>query len=285
MILSIGEIVWDIFGDNKILGGAPLNVAYHLSTLGQEVCLISRIGSDPLADLATQQIAAIGLETTYVQLDLGLPTGQVTVTISKRGEPAFDIVAPAAWDEIDAGLLPGVFTDKPYHLVFGSLAQRSPGSRAAIRSLWKKASLRFYDVNLRPPFTLKETILDSLSAADVVKLNDAELDKVADWSALPPGPPEKRAAALFSRWNLVALAVTLGAKGAMLVSDDGIFTHPGFPVQVADTVGAGDAFFATLIDGIIKKLPWQSCLERANKRGSFVASRPGATPAMDNFKF
>lgn len=285
MIFSIGEIVWDIFGDKKILGGAPLNVAYHLANLDRQAGLISRIGCDSLADLAIQQISDIGLDTRYIQHDSRLPTGRVIVTLSEQGQPAFDIIAPAAWDEIDSGLFPSAFTEKPYHLVFGSLAQRNSVSRAAIRSLWQNAELLFYDVNLRPPFTPKETVSPSLTVADVVKLNDTELDQVADWCGIAPGQPQKRAEDLFNRFDLLALVVTLGDKGAMLISTDGIYTHPGFPVQVTDTVGAGDAFFATLIDGIIDKLPWRLCLERANKRGSFVAGRRGATPSMSDFKF
>lgn len=285
MIISIGEIVWDIFPDKKILGGAPLNVAYHLSTLGRNVCLISRIGADPLAVLTVDQISRLGLDLGAIQRDPKTPTGQVQITLTAEREPSFDIVAPAAWDEIDPALFPAEVVADGFSLVFGTLGQRSPRSRQAIRSLWPKAQLRFYDINLRPPFTPRETVLESLEAADVAKLNDSELATVADWSGIPTGSIEARAEQLFRRWNLLALAVTLGADGAMLVSGDGIFSHPGFPVQVADTVGAGDAFFATLIEGIIAKRPWQSCLERANKRGSFVAGRSGATPSMDEFSF
>ena len=284
MILSIGEIVWDIFQDKKILGGAPLNVAYHLSTFGLHVGLISRIGMDDLAEVTLSAIADIGLPVDMVQKDQALPTGQVIVSVGKNNEPSFDIVAPAAWDAIDleevADKLPNNF-----HLVFGTLAQRSEKSRQAIRALWKKADLTFYDVNLRPPFTTSELVLDSLAVADVVKLNDNELRKVADWSEIPDGSLAERAKQFFSHWGLLALAVTLGEAGAMLISAEGLVEHPGFQVKVADTVGAGDAFFATLIEGIIKKRPWQECLERANKRGSFVASSPGATPSMDGFQF
>jgi len=284
MIVSIGEIVWDIIDDKKLLGGAPLNVAYHLSSFDLAVRLIGRIGNDDLADLTLRHISAIGLPVDDIQRDLELPTGRVLVTFGKNNEPSFDIVAPAAWDAIEAEPF---LRDapQPFHLVFGTLAQRFAPSRQAIRALWDKAELLFYDVNLRPPFTPTEVALDSLAAADVVKLNDDELQQVADWSGIAAGPMPQRASHLCRRWQLLCLAVTRGPAGALLVTGDGIFEHAGFPVQVADTVGAGDAFFATLIEGIIHKRPWPECLARANKRGSYVAARPGATPPMQDFVF
>lgn len=284
MIVSIGEIVWDIIADQKLLGGAPLNVAYHLSSQGLEVCLIGRIGTDALSDLTLAHIAGIGLSVDYIQRDSELPTGQVVVSVGKNNEPSFDIVAPAAWDDIETDTF---LCNAPnsFHLVFGTLAQRFATSRRAIRALWDKANLLFYDVNLRPPFTTAELVLDSLAAADVVKLNDDELHQVADWSGIAGGNLIQKTACLCKHWQLLCLAVTRGPAGALLATQEGIFEHGGFPVQVADTVGAGDAFFATLIEGIINKRPWHDCLARANKRGSYVAGRLGATPPMQDFVF
>lgn len=283
MIVSIGEIVWDIIADKKLLGGAPLNVAYHLSSYGLEVRLISRIGNDELADLTLGHIADLGLPVAGIQRDDELPSGRVMVTFDRNNEPSFDIAAPAAWDAIEAE--PFLGDAQPFHLVFGTLAQRFAPSRKAIRSLWDKAELLFYDVNLRPPFTPAEVVLDCLAASDVVKLNDDELRQVADWSGIADGSIPQRARALCRRLQLLCLAVTRGPAGALLVTKDGLFEHQGYPVKVADTVGAGDAFFATLIEGIIHKRPWQECLARANKRGSYVAGRPGATPPMQDFVF
>ncbi len=280
MIVSIGEIVWDIFGDKKILGGAPLNVAYHLSSLNIDVHLISKVGPDDLAAITLQRIEELSLSTSGIQQDPDLPTGQVVVTMDSANEPSYDIVAPAAWDAISNTYEQNI-PSKPFHLVFGTLAQRAETSRSTIRSLWQKADISFYDVNLRPPFTPTEIVMESLPAADVVKLNDDELRTVADWHGLPSGTIKELAQELFSTLSIQVLAVTLGNDGALLVCKDGIFEHPGFTVQVADTVGAGDAFFASLIEGITQKRPWQECLEQANRRGSLVASKSGATPPLD----
>lgn len=279
MIVSIGEIVWDIIAQEKILGGAPLNVAYHLSCLDLDVHLISRIGTDDLSALTLQRIQELSLSVKGIQQDSALPTGQVVITIGPDNEPSFDIVAPAAWDAIEEPD-PSCTPAAPFHLVFGTLAQRSVTSRSAIRSLWKKADIKFYDVNLRPPFTPAEIVLDSLSAADVVKLNDHELRTVAAWKNVPTGTVSEIAQSLFSSLSIQVLAVTQGNDGAFLVCRDGLFEHPGFSVHVADTVGAGDAFFASLIEGICQKRPWQHCLELANRRGALVASMSGATPVM-----
>lgn len=280
MIVSIGEIVWDIFGNKKILGGAPLNVAYHLSCLNHDVHLISKIGTDDLASVTLQRIQELSLPTEGIQQDPKLPTGQVVVTLGPDNEPSFDIVAPAAWDAIEHPA-PQSMPATPFHLVYGTLAQRSEKSKSTIRSLWEKAAMTFYDVNLRPPFTPPEIVLESLPASDVVKLNDHELRTVAGWKNLPSGTVRELAQSLFSVLSIQVLAVTLGNNGALLICQDGLFEHPGFLVQVADTVGAGDAFFASLIEGIIQKRSWQQCLEQANRRGSIVASKAGATPLMD----
>jgi len=284
MIVSIGEIVWDIIGDKKLPGGAPFNVAYHLTSLGLEVCLIGRIGTDELSDLTLRHMADIGLSRDYIQRDGTLPTGQVMVGLGRNNEPFFDIVAPAAWDAIETDSFLHN-TSRPFHLVFGTLAQRFATSRRAIRALWDKADLLFYDVNLRPPFTPADVVLDSLAAADVVKLNDDELRQVADWSGIAAGTMAERADSCRKRWQLLCLAVTRGPYGGLLVTRDDIFEHAGFPAQVADTVGAGDAFFATLIEGILRRRSWPECLARANKRGAYVAGLPGATPPMHNFQF
>lgn len=279
MILSVGEIVWDIFGDKHILGGAPLNVAYHLTQLGQQVKLVSRVGSDELASTTLKQIADIGLSVENIQQDDTLSTGQVVVTVGENNEPSFDIVEPAAWDNI---AFPSP-QDSGYHLVFGTLAQRSEKTRETIRTLWHNADILFYDVNLRPPFTPPELVLNSLVAADVVKLNDSELQQVTDLLRLSSGDLKERAHALFSHYGLLALVVTMGNSGAFAVTQNCFVEHPGFPVKVVDTVGAGDAFFASFIDSMLKKKNWHTCLELANKRGAYVAGCQGATPSMDSF--
>lgn len=283
MIICIGEIVWDIFETKKALGGAPLNVAYHLRDMGQDVRIISRVGQDDLGTNAIEKIKQLGLNISTIQYDRTYPTGQVMIKLDSANEPSFDILSPVAWDFINLSEI-AKLAPKSYHLVFGTLAQRSAISRATIRALQNAAETVFYDVNLRPPYTPRECVLSSLNQANVSKVNEDELTAITKWASLPQGEVEEMAQALREKFHLDILAITLGSKGAMLVCPDGVFRHSGFPVQVADPVGAGDAFFAALIDGILQKHDWQECLIHANQRGAYVASQPGATPAMKNLQ-
>ena len=278
MIVSIGEVVWDLFPDRRVLGGAPVNVAYHLQCLGQPLKVISRVGDDALGRETLARLTDIGLPVDGVQVDPKLETGRVNVTVGADDEPASDIVFPAAWDRIDREMgLRSAGDD--FCLVFGTLAQRDPCSRAAIRALWPRAARRFYDVNLRPPFTERHLVLDSLTAADVVKVNHDELSVLAGWLELDGAGPDL-AAGLCARYDLETVVVTEGRRGAWVLSGGKVFSDPGVPVVVADTVGAGDAFFAAVIDGVLRGVGWPENLATANRRGAYVASCQGATPPM-----
>ncbi len=282
MIISIGEVVWDIFPERRVLGGAPVNVAYHLRCLDVDVGVVTRVGPDELGDRTIGTMTAMGLPVAGVQHG-ELPTGTVKVTMDINNEPHFDIVKPAAWDNIDLAEAAEFIGARPFKLVFGSLAQRAERSQRTIRSLWQKAEQRFYDVNLRPPDTSREIVEASLTAADLVKVNGAELLEVGRWHNLTGKERKIVARELMARYNIAVLVVTEGAEGAWLLDGDDYFQAPACPVKVADTVGAGDAFFATLLAGYEKGLGWQKCLDKATERGGYVASRHGATPAMPEF--
>lgn len=315
MIVAIGEVVWDIFPDGELLGGAPINVAYHLAALGLPVRVITRVGRDALGEATLARLAELGLPLEGVQRDGQLPTGKVMVSFGPDREPSYEIVAPAAWDNIDdqqalaaargEGPEPGAAagagetaSGAEFSLVFGTLAQRDPRSRRAIRRLAAAASGRYLDVNLRPPFTTRQLVLESLEYADLVKVNGEELVQLGLWLDLPAAagagaeqeagnePPfidparEQIATAIRDRYGLTALVVTEGPAGSWARTPEATWKAAGEPVTVADTVGAGDAFFAALIAAHRQQLPWPEILARANRRGAYVASRSGATPPM-----
>ena len=282
MIVSIGEVVWDVFPERQVLGGAPVNVAYHLRGLGVDVGVVTRVGADELGDRTIGSMSALGLPVAGVQQG-ELPTGTVKVTMDENNEPHFDIVKPAAWDNIDLAEAEEFVGARPFKLVFGSLAQRDERSRRTIRGLWQKAEQRFYDVNLRPPDTSREIVEESLAVADLVKVNGAELLEVGRWQNLSGNERKSIARELMGRYNIAVLVVTEGAEGAWLLAGDDYFQADASPVKVADTVGAGDAFFATLLAGYENGLGWQKCLDRATERGGYVASQHGATPPMPDF--
>ncbi len=278
MIVCAGEVVWDEFPRGRILGGAPVNVAFHLAVLGLPVAVITAVGADGLGRETRERIAALGLPLAGVQ-ENRLPTGRVRITFGENGEPDFDIVAPAAWDEIDSAPAMAVAGDN-FNLVFGTLGQRASVSRGTIRELAVAAGVCFYDVNLRPPFTTFDLVRDSLALADIVKLNRGELLDLG--AELDLGRREEGiASSLINRYKLVALIVTCDKDGAWLAVGEKIFRVPGKEVKSVDPVGAGDAFFAAFIEGYVNGRDWQDCLDMANDRGAMVAALPGATPVLE----
>lgn len=281
-IIAIGEVLWDCFGDDRVMGGAPLNVAYHLTVLGRKANMISSIGNDDLGKEALDKISSLGISIDDIQLDQNLPTGKVNVTLNEKKSPSYEIVQPVAWDNIKKEEIQSI--NEPFALIFGTLAQRNENSRDAIRSLWGKAALKIYDVNLRPPFTTKEIVLDSLKNADVVKLNDDELITIGKWHDLEETDLKDIGMVLVEKYNLDVLLVTLGPNGAWCITEEGYFRCEGVKVEVADTVGAGDAFLASVINDYLNLEPWQDILEKANKLGAKVASLKGATPSKEELK-
>ncbi|MEW6426487.1 MAG: PfkB family carbohydrate kinase [Thermodesulfobacteriota bacterium] len=278
-IVTVGEVVWDCFPDREVLGGAPVNVAYHLACLSRHVLPVTRVGDDQLGRRTLTAIAGLGLATEGVQTDPILPTGRVQVTFDQGGEPRFEIATPAAWDAIDEKAVVDLLDGTPFLLVHGTLAQRDPRSRGAIGNLRRRAGFCCYDVNLRPPFTGRELVLESLAGADLVKVNGNELATLAGWCSIG-GAPAEQAAELCRRNRLHALVVTEGADGAWVMAGGAVARAPGVTVAVVDTVGAGDCFLAGVISGMLDDLSWPEILARANRRAAWVAARRGATPPM-----
>jgi len=277
-ILCIGEILWDALPDGLFLGGAPFNVASHLLALGQDVVFASRVGDDRLGQEALRRMHARGLSTRLVGVDEKLSTGFVRVELQASGEPGYEILEPVAWDAIRLTEELRATAETADVLVYGSLAQRRPASRQTIRQLFGADLVRVFDVNLRPPYVVKDTVEASVQAADVVKLNEDELNRLRRWFDLV-GSTEESVAQLARRFGCHAVCVTQGCSGALLWTEDGCWQHEGYAVEVVDTVGAGDAFLAALLTGLLEETSGDVILDRANRLGAYVASRSGATPA------
>ena len=276
MIVSIGEVVWDIFSDRQVLGGAPVNVAYHLHDLKMDIKLVTRVGKDKLGGSTIQLIESLGIPSQGIQKDPEYQTGQVLVSVDQNNEPHFDIVAPAAWDFIDTRLALKFIGDEPFSLIYGTLAQRHATSRAAIRGLWQKATTRLYDINIRPPFTTRELVVDSLEAADVIKMNENEIDILAAWLDLTGHDKREAAQQLLHRFDLQSVIVTEGDAGAWLLTTDGIYEHPGYSVKVADTVGAGDAMVSGMVAGKALGYPLEACARLATAFSVAAITRVGS---------
>jgi len=270
-IVAIGELLWDLLPGGKKLGGAPGNVAHHARSLGADVVLVSRVGRDPLGDEALRRLESEGLSVAEVQRDEGAPTGTAAVQIDRDGQPRFELAADVAWDRIESPR--DVRADA---VCFGTLAQRGPVTRRAIRRLLRPGALRVLDLNLRDPYWSEEVILSSLALADVVKLSEAELDRCG----LPAGDARDRIARLARRFHLSHVALTRGSRGSLLYSRGEWVEHSGLEVDVEDAVGAGDAFTAALVVGVLKGDPLDRINGTANEVAAYVCTQPGATPQL-----
>lgn len=276
-VLCVGEILWDSLPTGLFLGGAPFNVACHLSVAGVRVAMVSRVGADRLGDEAVRRAQAYGVATDLVQVDPHLPTGLVNATIDESGEARYVIVDGVAWDGIELNDTLLTRAEKAAAIVFGSLAQRHATTRRTIERLWESEALMVFDLNLRPPYEDRDVIRRSLERADVVKVNSEELQRLASWFGLPGGERES-ASALSRLFSCPVVCVTRGRSGAAIWRDDAWAEHSGFEVQVRDTVGAGDAFLASLLAGLLAGADNETLLKDANRSGADVAARFGALP-------
>jgi fructokinase len=283
LALCFGEILWDFLPDGLFPGGAPLNAAYHLHQHGVEARVVSAVGRDVLGDELFRRCKNWGLSTDGIaQLD-DVPTGHVRVAIGGNGDARFDIVTDVAWDKIpvtDATLRAAAEAGA---FVYGSLAERSPSNRATLDRLLAalpKRALRVFDANLRPPHDDLDLVRELARKATAWKVNAAEAARLAASEAETPGREEIHARLLAKMSGCGLVVVTAGARGAGLLRDDRWLWEPGRPMPVADTVGAGDAFVASLVANLLHgKMPDAEILFRACRLGEWVASQRGATPA------
>jgi fructokinase len=289
LILGIGEVLWDLLPDGPRLGGAPANFTVMAARLGGNAVLLSRVGRDELGRKAVEQLNLLPADASLLQVDEEHETGRVTVAFD-GGEPQYTIHQPAAWDYLELTDSWMEVAEKADALCFGSLAQRSPVSRKTVESLVEQSRancLRVFDVNLREPFYSAEVIQRSLELATVLKMNDAEAPRILALLGLPvedeSGPRllELGAKRLLREFpSLCLVAVTRGSHGSLLVTRNESHEHPGIPVAVADTIGAGDAFTAAMTHSLLRGASLAAVNEAGNRWGAWVASQDGAMPEL-----
>ena len=283
-LLSIGEVLWDVFADRESLGGAALNVCANLRRCGDEAVLVSAVGDDARGAAALTAMNALGLSTKFVQTTVHLPTGTATVSDDSRGEPAFTIHRPAAFDGIELSLqtLLNIETFSPDWIYMGTLLQTEPDSEERIRYLVEHLPhVRwFYDMNLRVGHWNLSLVERLCEVTSVLKLNEAEAETLASLSGMvgEKYSLESFCSAWAKRFNIDVICVTLGPDGCCIYSEGKIGRFGGYPIKVSDTVGAGDAFAAAFLHGYHQGWPISECAGFANALGALVASRPGATP-------
>jgi fructokinase len=280
IIVGIGEALWDVYPDAAHFGGAPANFACHAASLGAEAWVVSAVGVDELGDRALNSLRQHGVECGCVRRDRAHLTGRVLVTLDATGQASYDIAAGTAWDHLEWSDDLASLAGRCDAVCFGTLGQRSPTSRDTIRRFvetTRRAALRVFDVNLRQHFYDSETIETSLAIASAVKLNGDELPLVAELCGIDAGTPRDMLRELVSRYELRLAALTCGPDGALLLAGGEESKCPAAQSAVVDTVGAGDAFTATLVLDFLRGLPVAQINRHANAVASFICSQPGAT--------
>jgi fructokinase len=281
-IIAIGEVLWDVFPDGPRFGGAPANFACHAASLGADAAMVSCVGDDDLGAQAIDFLRKRGVDTSAVARSGELSTGTVQVILDAKNSPSYVIDAPVAWDAIEWSDHLGHLAAGADAVCFGTLAQRNEASKESIGRFVRstaQGALRVFDVNLRQSFYSSDTIRASLEMANFLKLNDEELPVVAEACGIE-GSVEQRLRRLFERFDLRLVAMTRGAKGAVIVSPEGVSDCPGIAAQVRDTVGAGDAYAATLVMDVLRGKELDRANRHACRIAAYVCSQSGATPAL-----
>jgi len=283
-VLCFGEVLWDFLPHGTFPGGAPFNVAYHLHLLAVSVRPISAVGRDDLGEQLLQRLAQWGVSTSAITRHATLPTGRVSATLSSQGDAHYVIARDVAWDRIT--FAPDTLknaTTSPA-LIFGSLALRSAENRAALKQLIDALptnAWRVFDVNLRAPHDDLALVREFASSANVLKLNATEAARLVD-ATESPGQEESHARSLAAQFNSSLICITAGERGAGLLRADHWTWVSARRVVVADTVGAGDAFLAAFLAGLLRTVLTDiEILSAACRLGEWVASHPGATPDYD----
>lgn len=283
-IIGIGEVLWDVLPTGNQLGGAPANFAYIVAQLGDCGIIASRVGNDADGIEIIGRLKSVGVRTDSIQIDNDHRTGTVEVEL-KDGQPEYRISEKAAWDFLE---LTEDWRDLALQcdaVCFGSLAQRNFLSRETIHqflSFTKISANRIFDVNLRQHFFSNNVLQDSLNAATIVKLNHEELPIVADMFQIAGTNEIERAENLREIFDLELICITRGSNGSLLVSAKGISESIGNEIEIADTIGAGDAFTAAMTHGILRGWDLDKINQKANRVAAFVASQLGAMPAISN---
>lgn len=276
-ILCFGEILWDNLPSGPVPGGAPMNVALHLSRFGISSSVASSIGKDEKGSDLIDFLKQSGLKTDLVQVHNTLPTSEVLVFLDEHNTASYEICEPVAWDEIVLTRELAEELNASTAIVYGSLASRNLISRNTLIKLLGNDILKIMDVNLRPPFDTEANVKPLLEKADIVKLNDDELMKISAWYNLS-GTLVERIMSFGKLLKLETLIVTMGKNGAYVLHQNQLYHHQGFKVETEDSVGAGDAFLAGFLAAFFDGKNLDTALTEASAIGAFVASQPGATP-------
>jgi fructokinase len=281
IVVGIGEVLWDRFPQGDLLGGAPANFAFHAGQLGAAGRIVSRLGRDADGDRLAAELSAQGVSIDYLQRDDKFPTGTVLVQL-KDGQPSYEISTPVAWDYLEWTPQLEELARQTDGVSFGTLSQRNAASRATIQTFLQhtpRNTVRLFDINLRQSFWSREVIEEGLKQTTVLKLNEHELPMLSKLLGTADDG-RKFSAQMRSDYGIQTVALTLGEQGCVLYGNgEEIISKPP-PIEFKDAVGAGDAFSAALMLGLLRGDSLRDIADRANRVGAYVASQAGAMPKL-----
>jgi fructokinase len=283
-VLGLGELLWDLFPTGRVAGGAPFNFAFHAKQAGLQGIPVSRVGNDEPGHTLLDLLGNRGLDTSLVQSDGLFATGSVGVDLV-GGSPRYTIHQDVAWDHLAWSPEMESIAGRTSGLCFGTLAQRHPVSRTTIQRLVKAAgaagAICVLDVNIRQQYFTKDILEESIDIAQWVKLSAEDWPGFAWALGLNPARREDELESLRQRRNLELVAFTDGGEGATLHTPEEIVSVAPLRVEVADTVGAGDAFTAGLLASRLRGLPWERAGKYAAALAAEVVKRPGGAPVIE----
>jgi fructokinase len=282
--VAYGEVLWDVFANEKKIGGAPLNVALRMKTLGCDVAMISCVGNDEDGKAIIDQVKSLGLETSAIMQTENFATGLVNVTLNERGSASYEINYPSAWDKIVLNDFAKKIAADADVLIYGSLVCRDEVSRQSLEELLQTQAYKVFDVNLRKPHYSYEILEQLMHSANFIKFNDEELLEISAAMRSPFTGLEDNMYFIAEKTKVTAMCVTKGKHGALLMWEGKIYENGGYPVEVADTVGAGDSFLAALITSLLTGKSPQTAIDFACAVGALVAGAPGANPEISYSK-
>ena len=279
-VVSFGEILWDKLPSGKVPGGAPLNFAYRLNSFQNSLSIISKVGDDSLGKGLTEFLNKNGIDTEHIQISKTYKTGEVNVSIDKNGIADYDILNPVAWDNISLNLKNIELTKNSSVFVFGSLICRNITSRRTLKKLLKIAPFKLFDINLRSPYYNMNLIEELMLSSDFIKFNYEEIEEISTIYINKKATLENMIETISEKTKTKNICVTMGEKGACYYTNNSFYYQDGFKINVLDTVGAGDSFLATLVEGVLNKTKPQEILKKACAVAALVASKEGATPTV-----
>lgn len=278
--VAYGEVLWDVFPDKKKIGGAPLNVALRMKTLGCDVAMISCVGNDKDGEAILSHVKELGLDTAAIMQSEEFPTGLVEVTLNQTGSASYEINYPSAWDKIVLNASAKNVVLQADVLIYGSLVCRDEVSRKSLEELLQTNVYKVFDVNLRKPHYTYELLEQLMLSADFIKFNDEEIIEISSALQSPFASIEENIDFIAEKTNTKAICVTRGKHGALLYWKAKFYENEGYTVKVADTVGAGDSFLASLITYLLTNKEPQQAIDFACAVGALVAQAPGANPEI-----